>query len=87
MVLARNTISGQISDVSPKMLEHPTFKGILEVVSEEAKPYIPEMYVPGTKTEKAEKRKKVEATVVEETIEAVEAVEDTNTITNNEEEN
>jgi hypothetical protein len=87
MVLARNTISGQISDVSPKMLEHPTFKGILEVVSEEAKPYIPEMYVPGTKTEKAEKRKKVEATVVEETIEAVEAIEDTNTITNNEEEN
>lgn len=56
MVLARNTISGNIADVSPKMLKHPKFKDILEVVSEDAKPYIPEMYAPGTKSEKKAKR-------------------------------
>ena len=75
MVLARNTISGNIADVSPKMLEHPTFKDILEVVDADAKPYIPEMYAPGTKSEKKAKRD------VEPIIEEIE------TITNTEEEN
>jgi hypothetical protein len=74
MVLARNTISGNISDVSPKMLEHPTFKDILEVVDEDAKNYIPEMYSPGTKSEKKAKR------------DVQPVVEDTETITNTEEE-
>lgn len=75
MVLARNTISGNIADVSPKMLEHPQFKDILEVVDVEAKPYIPDMYSPGTKSEKKAKRN----------VEPV--VEDTETITDTEEEN
>jgi len=57
MVLALNTISGQISDVSPKMLKHPKFKDILEVVEEDAKPYVPEMYKQGTKQEKSAMRK------------------------------
>lgn len=73
MVLARNTISGQIADVSPKTLEHPKFKDILEVVDEGAKPYVAALYKPGTKQEKAasraKKAKAVEAEpVVEETI-------------------
>ena len=46
MVLARNTISGQIADIAPKMLEHPTFKDILEVVSADDKPYVPELHKP-----------------------------------------
>jgi hypothetical protein len=58
MVLARNTISGQIADVSPKLLQHPKFKDVLEVVDADAKPYIAELYSPGTKQEKAEKRAK-----------------------------
>ena len=84
MVLARNTISGNIADVSPKMLEHPQFKGILEIVDADAKPYIPEMYAPGTKSEKASKREKKQ-----ETVEAIveEVVEETETITDTEEEN
>jgi hypothetical protein len=82
MVLARNTISGQISDVSPKMLAHPKFKDILEVVSEKAKPYIPEMYEPGTKTEKKAKRIKDEV-VIEEPV----VFEDEESITDIEEEN
>jgi hypothetical protein len=75
MVLARNTISGQIADVSPKLLQHPKFKDVLEVVDADAKPYVAELYKPGTKQEKAEKRnKKTEnvfevETPVEETIE------------------
>lgn len=32
MVLALNKISGQIADVSPKLLEHPVFGNVLEVV-------------------------------------------------------
>lgn len=64
MVLARNTLSGQISDVSPKMLKHPKFKDVLEVVEENAKPYVPELYKPGTKQEKAaSKSKKAETPV------------------------
>lgn len=82
MVLARNTISGQISDVSPKMLVHPKFKDILEVVSDNAKPYIPEMYAPGTKTEKKARRIKDEV-VVEEPV----VFEDEESITDIEEEN
>jgi urocanate hydratase len=84
MVLARNTISGNIADVSPKMLEHPTFKDILEVVDVSAKPYIPEMYAPGTKSEKASKRDKKQETVQSFAEDVVEEIE---TITNTEEEN
>lgn len=75
MVLARNTISGQIADVPPKLLQHPTFKDVFEVVDADAKPYVAELYKPGTKQEKAEKRNKKTETVfevetpVEETIE------------------
>ena len=84
MVLARNTISGNIADVSPKMLQHPQFKDILEVVDADAKPYIPEMYAPGTKSEKASKRDKKRETVEEFAEDVVEEIE---TITNTEEEN
>lgn len=71
MVLARNTLSGQIADVSPKMLLHPKFKDVLEVVEETAKPYAPELYKPGTKQEKKAARKSTrseaeEAEVLEE---------------------
>jgi hypothetical protein len=70
MVLARNTISGQIADVSPKILEHPKFKDILEVVDGDAKPYVAALYKPGTKQEKAasrlKKSKVEEVEVVEE---------------------
>ena len=60
MVLALNTISGQISDISPKLLEHPAFKNVLRVVKTDAKPYVAELYKPGTVEEKlAEKPKKV----------------------------
>jgi hypothetical protein len=65
MVLALNTISGQIADVSPKMLEHPKFKDILEVVDADAKPYVAELYKGGTKSEKAAKKSKKEEAVVE----------------------
>lgn len=58
MVLTLNTISGQIADVSPKLLEHPKFKDILQVVNDDAKPYTPELYKPGTKQEKAANRLK-----------------------------
>ena len=87
MVLARNTISGQISDVSPKMLKHPKFKDILEVVSGDAKPYIPEMYAPGTKTEKAAKRAKKDEAVAESVIDEPVVFEDEESITDIEEEN
>jgi hypothetical protein len=78
MVLARNTISGQIADISPKMLEHPKFKDILEVVEEGAKPYVAELYKPGTKQEKTagKSKKKEHALVVEAFIEDEPAVED-----------
>lgn len=83
MVMVRNTISGNIADVSPKMLQHPQFKDILEVVDANAKPYIPEMYEPGTKSEKVSKREKKQ-----ETVEAdVFADEETELITDIEEEN
>jgi hypothetical protein len=65
MVLALNTISGQIADVSPKTLEHPKFKDILEVVEADAKPYVAELYKSGTKSEKAARKSKKEEVVVE----------------------
>ena len=65
MVLALNTISGQIADVSPKLLEHPKFKDILEVVEVDSKPYVAELYKSGTKQEKATRKSKKEETVVE----------------------
>lgn len=58
MVLALNTISGQIADVSPKMLEHPKFKDVLVAVETGAKPYIAELYTPGTKQEKSARNAK-----------------------------
>ena len=54
MVLALNTVSGQIADVRPKMLLHPKFKDILVPVDENAKPYNSAMYKPGTVEEKVE---------------------------------
>lgn len=74
MVLALNTISGQIADVSPKILEHPKFKDILEVVDADAKPYVAELYKGGTKSEKAAKKSKKEDVVVEAAIELEEEV-------------
>lgn len=65
MVLALNTISGQIADVSPKLLEHPKFKDVLEVVEADAKPYVAELYKSGTKQEKATKKSKAEEVVIE----------------------
>ena len=56
MVLALNTVSGQIADISPKMLLHPKFKDILVPVDEDAKPYNSAMYKPGTVEEKIEER-------------------------------
>lgn len=56
MVLALNTVSGQIGDVSPKMLLHPQFKDILVPVDENAKPYNSALYKPGTVAEKMEER-------------------------------
>ena len=56
MVLALNTVSGQIADVKPKMLVHPQFKDILIPVDENAKPYNSALYKPGTVDEKIEQR-------------------------------
>ena len=53
MVLALNTVSGQVSDVSPKMLVHPHFSKYLVAVEDGAKSYNPEMYKGGTVEEKA----------------------------------
>ena len=60
MVLTLNTISGQIADLPPRMLEHPKFKDILEVVEEGAKPYIPELYKPRDKKDKPSRPMAVE---------------------------
>ncbi len=56
MVLALHTVSGQVSDVSPKMLKHPHFGQYLVPVEPGTKPYNSEMYKPGTVEEKAEQR-------------------------------
>jgi hypothetical protein len=58
MVLALNTVSGQIADVSPKTLLHPKFKDILVPVDAGKKPYNPVMYKPGTVEDKEEQRSK-----------------------------
>lgn len=71
MVLTRNTISGQVADLSPKLLQHPKFKDVLEVVDAGAKPYVPELYKPGTKQEK-ESARIVEDVIVEDDVDAVE---------------
>ncbi len=57
MVLALHTVSGQIADVSPKMLQHPHFKKYLVPVGEGQKPYNPVMYKGGTVEEKTEDTK------------------------------
>lgn len=78
MVLALNTISGQIADVSPKMLEHPKFKDVLEVVDNEAKPYVAELYKGGSKKEKAARKSKsvvIEAVVEDEPVVEIESPE------------
>jgi hypothetical protein len=54
MVLAMNTVSGQIADVSPKMLLHPQFSKYLVPVENGTKPYIAEMYHGGTVEEKVQ---------------------------------
>lgn len=54
MVLALHTVSGQVADVSPKMLEHPHFKNFLVPVEEGRKPYLPGMFKGGTVEEKSE---------------------------------
>ena len=56
MVLALNTVSGQVSDVPPKLLVHPHFSKYLVPVEEGQKPYLKEMYQPGTVEEKQEQR-------------------------------
>jgi hypothetical protein len=58
MVLALNTVSGQVSDVSPKMLKHPHFSKYLVPVEDGRKPYNAEMYKPGTVEEKIEQSAK-----------------------------
>jgi hypothetical protein len=75
MVLALNTVSGQIADVSPKMLLHPTFGKYLVPVENGTKPYIAEMYRGGTVEEKVQptmplfkKKKKVSEEVVSEDV-------------------
>lgn len=75
MVFVRNTISGQVADISPKLLQHPKFKDVLEVVEPNAKPYVAELYTPGTKQEKASKRDKL---VVEEVIDTYSETEEEN---------
>lgn len=83
MVLALNTISGQIADVSPKLLEHPKFKDVLEVVEADAKPYVADLYKSGTKSEKAAKKSEKAVQAVVEELE----VEDVSVIPETEEEN
>lgn len=59
MVLALNTVSGQVSDVPPKLLVHPHFSKYLVEVSEGTKSYNPEMYHPGTVEEKVAQKSKI----------------------------
>jgi hypothetical protein len=53
MVLALHTVSGQISDVSPKTLQHPHFSKYLVPVQDGTKPYNKELYRGGTVEEKS----------------------------------
>ncbi len=66
MVLALHTVSGQIADVSPKMLQHPHFKKYLIPVEDGRKPYNPEMYKSGTVEDKADMGSALVDNVVEE---------------------
>ena len=59
MVLALNTVSGQASDVPPKMLVHPHFSKYLVEVEEGTKSYNPEMYHSGTVEEKVAQKSKI----------------------------
>lgn len=59
MVLALNTVSGQVSDVRPKLLEHPHFSKYLVPVEEGTKSYNPDMYQPGTVEEKVAQKSKI----------------------------
>lgn len=59
MVLALNTVSGQVSDVPPKMLVHPHFSKYLVEVEEGTKSYNPEMYHSGTVEEKVAEKSKI----------------------------
>jgi hypothetical protein len=59
MVLALNTVSGQVSDVPPKMLVHPHFSKYLVEVEEGTKSYNPEMYHSGTVEEKVAQKSKI----------------------------
>ena len=69
MVLALHTVSGQISDVSPKTLQHPHFSKYLVPVEDGQKPYVKEMYKGGTVEEKSKNSFKLfkKSSVVEET--------------------
>lgn len=71
MVLALNKISGQIADVSPKLLEHPKFKDVLEVVE----PWFePKNTKNATKTTKKEKPVVEDVQVISEDDDVVETV-------------
>ena len=59
MVLALNTVSGQVSDVPPKLLVHPHFSKYLVEVEEGTKSYNPEMYHSGTVEEKVAEKSKI----------------------------
>jgi hypothetical protein len=51
-IYARNIMTGKISPVRQRDLDHPVLGKNLVVVEEEAKPYLPEMFKP--KEEKSE---------------------------------
>ena len=46
-----NTLNGQISEESPKLLNNPNFKGHLVPVTDEAKSYLPGLYASKTAEE------------------------------------
>lgn len=46
LVHTRHTVSGQIGDVPESFLTHSVLGPYLEVVDEDAKPYLPEMHKP-----------------------------------------
>ena len=57
MVYAKNTISEQIADISPKLLQHPTFKDILEVVNVDEPVVVEAPAVEATQTDNTTKAK------------------------------
>lgn len=46
MIYARNIITGKVSPVRQKDLDHPVLGKNLVVVDNKAKPYLPEMFKP-----------------------------------------